>query len=217
MESPRYRGFEALLWTWLVATIVVTFGRGYDIVAIPILFFIVATHLARPVALVLWALVPVSALALAIRVSLARQFRYAGFLLMVPIASVLLYHVPEDVGEILRFRLNKATYDMIVESARHGHCSPDEILRWNVTIDMASCSGPVTIIFLWGGFLSSWHGVVYDANDDIAKPYCQRSAIWRSRTIGSLLSYSGARSSLGNHFYLAGGNYVGPGGEPKCL
>jgi hypothetical protein len=112
--------------------------------------------------------------------------------------------------------MNKPLYDAVVESARQGHCSSNDIRSWSAQVDGAFCSGSVTIIFLWGGFISSWQGVVYDASDEIAKPYCKRSAAWRFRDIGSRLSYSVARRSLGNHYYLAGGNYVDPGQEPKC-
>jgi hypothetical protein len=60
---------------------------SYDIVAIPIGFPFVATHISRPLALLLWFVVPLLALGLAIRVSLTRQFRYAALLLIVPVAS----------------------------------------------------------------------------------------------------------------------------------
>jgi len=66
----------------------------------------------------------------------------------------------------------------------------------------------ITVIFVWGGFGSIWHGVIYDAADEIAKPPKGRSETWRKREIGELLACSGVRFSLSDHYYRAGGNYA---------
>jgi len=68
--------------------------------------------------------------------------------------------------------------------------------------------------FFWGGFLSVWHGVVYDATDQIILAPSKRSAAWQATKTGGLLGCSGTDRPLGDHYYLARGDFVGTGGGP---
>ena len=68
--------------------------------------------------------------------------------------------------------------------------------------------------FFWGGFLSVWHGVVYDATDQIILAPSKRSAAWQATKTGGLLGCSGTDRPLGDHYYLASGDFVGTGGGP---
>ncbi|MGH9624399.1 MAG: hypothetical protein ACRD4G_08690 [Bryobacteraceae bacterium] len=63
------------------------------------------------------------------------------------------------------------------------------------------------VIFPWGGVLSSWEGVAYDAADEITKPPALRQKAWRASNLGALLDYSGATQSLGGHYYCGSGTY----------
>ena len=80
--------------------------------------------------------------------------------------------------------------------------------RHGDAIDGIDCHDPVIVIFPWGGFGSIWHGVVYDASDEIAKPPQDRSAGWKATPIGKQLSCTGAKLSLGDHYYRASGDYA---------
>ena len=53
--------------------------------------------------------------------------------------------------------------------------------------------------------MSSWFGVVYDSSDEIAKLPKNRSASWKARDVGSMLSCSGVDARLSGHYYLVSG------------
>lgn len=110
--------------------------------------------------------------------------------------------------------MDKSAYDRVVLDAEQGRCSPEDQQHWHVAIDAIDCHKPATIVFLWGGFLSSWHGVVYDAGHEIIKPAKDRATSWKRREVGQLLSCSDADLFLGGHYYRAGGNYTA--GSDDC-
>jgi hypothetical protein len=157
--------------------------------------------------LVLWAIVPVVALVLAIKRLRGGNFGRAVAWLSLPAALVLFIFKGPVIGDAAQFWLNKRAYDRAVADAHAGKCAADDRRSWGVEIDGADCREPVTIIFAWGGFLSTWHGVVYDAADQIAKPPEERSGAWRNRDIGELLACSRVSFAFGNHYYRASGNY----------
>jgi len=170
------------------------------------LAFVFASVSFWPV-LVLWAIFPIVGLVLAIRRLRGGHFWRAAAWLSLPAALVLFCFKGAVVGDVARFWLNKRAYDRAVADAHAGRCSADDRRAWGVNINGADCHEPVAIIFAWGGFLSMWHGVVYDAADQIAKPPEERSDAWRQREIGELLACSGASLAFGNHYYRASGNY----------
>ncbi|HVJ52589.1 MAG TPA: hypothetical protein VM689_09020 [Aliidongia sp.] len=129
--------------------------------------------------------------------------------LVVPFAAAATYFFGLSIGDTVRFQFDRARYDQVVSDASHGKCPPDDVNHWPVAIDSVDCKAPVTIIFAWGGFGSSWYGVVYDEADEIIKPARERSIEWKHRPIGVQLSCSGTSTSLGGHYYLAGGYDVG--------
>ncbi len=157
--------------------------------------------------LVLWAIVPVVALVLAIKRLRGGHFWRAAAWLSLPAALVLFCLKGPVIGDAAQFWLNKRAYDRAVADAHAGKCSADDRRTWGVDIGGADCHEPVTIIFAWGGFLSMWDGVVYDAADQIAKAPEARSESWRNRDIGELLACSRASFAFGNHYYRASGNY----------
>ena len=167
-----------------------------------------------PVLLLVGPAVPVGALLLGIKRFRKGRYRSGLGWLTILAASILLCFHGRSLGETLRFQWNKPSYDRVVADARAGRCAKADQKHWNVDIDAVDCSDPVTVIFVWDGFLSMWNGVIYDAGDQIAKTSRDRSPAWKNRAIGHLLSCSGTSRSLGGHYYLAGGNYTS--GTDEC-
>lgn len=170
-------------------------------------YVIAQVLLGRWLLLFVWALTPTMSLVWAVRLALTGRFKRALGWCLLPVAAAFLFFTGASDGEILRFQLEKPAYLRVVADAAAGKCSTEDRKRWQVQIDALDCTDPITIIFIWGGFGSTWNGVVYDAADQIVKRPPERSAIWRCRDIGKLLSSSGASRALGGHFYLAGGDY----------
>lgn len=48
---------------------------------------------------------------------------------------------------------------------------------------------------------------MYDAADQVAKPPALRQKAWRASDVGQVLNDSGARQSLGGHYYFGSGSY----------
>lgn len=207
-DGPIAHVFALTCLAWVAASLIVPALPIWDTI------FIVAVGLSVLVsgglwlAIGAWALCPVGATALAITRLVRGHSRSAMIWSAVPIAGVLIAAAPTAVGDIVKFTWNKTAYDRVVADAKAGKCSSGDRKRWDVAIDYLDCSDPVTIIFVWGGFVSSWHGIVYDASDEIAKLYDERPKAWRCREIGALLKYSGAKRPLGGHYYRAGGSYT---------
>jgi hypothetical protein len=153
------------------------------------------------------AFVPIVALVLAIRRLRGGHLRRAVAWLSLPAAFALFWFKGPVIGDAAQFWLNKNAYDRVVADARAGKCSVEDRRTWRVAIDAIDCREPITIIFSWGGFLSTWHGVVYDSADQIDKPSRERSDAWRNRDIGELLACSAASLAFGDHYYRASGNY----------
>lgn len=154
----------------------------------------------------LWAIVPLLAAATAYRHLIALSYRSAALFSFVPVVGLLVFFFGRDLGDELRFRLDRSIYDRIVAEASQSGCAPGDLRRYGIAIDAVGCQ-PLTIVFLWGGFLSGWYGIVYDAGDEIMRPPDERSTAWRSRPIGDLLSCSRGNLALGDHYYRAGGEY----------
>jgi hypothetical protein len=201
--SGSLRGFAIACVVWFVASLTLPSLPLTDVVLV-LLAFSGAVWLA----VIAWAVVPAIALIVALKRFARRQYRYGVAWLMVPVSLLPMYLLGTIAGDTARFWFNKSQYDRVVADATRGNCSPKDQRSWQPTIDAIDCGNPVTIVFLWGGFLSSWHGVVYDAGDEIVKPAKQRSAQWKSREIGELLSCSRADLRFGSHYYRAGGSYT---------
>jgi len=153
----------------------------------------------------LWLSTPCGALFLAYKRFRVRRIRAAAAWVLVPVSAVVLMPVGHRLGDALIFTLHESQYQFVVRQVAAGHCSPPEGGRWPVAVDFLQCKPPVIVIFPWGGFLSSWEGVVYDAADQITKPPALRQKAWRASNVGSALDYSGATQSLGGHFFFGSG------------
>jgi hypothetical protein len=198
---------------WLVGSLLgILAWSFFDVVRFgyAILEAILGTWL--PVAI--WLLVPAFSLGQFIRLLILRDVKFALKWSVPAIVAACIFIDGADAGEYLRFEFYKATSQRVVADAAAGRCSTEDRKRWHADIDDIDCTNPVTAIFAWGGFGSSWYGVIYDATDQIVKAAPDRPMAWKHREIGSLLSCSGAGKALGNHFYLAGGNYTS--GTNEC-
>lgn len=171
-------------------------------------YIIVEAILGVWLPIALWALVPILALGQFIRLLILGDFKHAPKWSVPPIVAALILVGGANAGDDLRFEFYNATYRRVVADATAGRCSTEDRKRWHVDIDSMDCTSPVTVIFVWGGFGSFWYGIVYDAADQIMKAASDRSMVWRNRETGSLLSCSRASKAMGNHFYLASGNYT---------
>jgi hypothetical protein len=70
---------------------------------------------------------------------------------------------------------------------------------------MVECQ-PAIAVIMWGGFRSSWYGVVHDASDEITRPLEKRSRGWKATETGQALTFADAWKPLGGHYYLASGD-----------
>jgi hypothetical protein len=212
--SPRTAQLAAVAipLLWLIGSIVAVLMSSFsDLLRLSIV--LTQVFLGEWLLLAVWAVVPAISLVWAVRLALAGRVKHALGWSILPVAAILIYFDGAAAGDNLRFQVEKPAYQRVVADAAAGKCSMEDRKRWQVQIDAIDCTDPITIIFIWGGFGSIWNGVVYDAADEIVKPPPERSAIWKCRDIGKLLSWSGASQALGGHFYLAGGDYSS---DPDC-
>lgn len=107
------------------------------------------------------------------------------------------------IGERLRFYTTKSAYDDVIANVEAGACSTRNS---PALVEFLECEKPILVTFEWGGLGSSWFGIVYDAADEIAKPVELRSASWKARDTGKMLSCSSIGVWLGGHYYVAGGS-----------
>jgi hypothetical protein len=216
--SPRSGAAGRLLAltsvAWFAASLMIPATPLWDSLLLLALIFSVGLSGGIWLALALWAALPATAALLAIKRLSERRYQAAAGWLTVPAAAVFLWCFATGLGDMARFRLNKGAYDNVIADARMGKCSMEDIKRWGIPIDGIECHDPITVIFVWGGFVSIWNGVVYDAGDEIIKAPQDRSTGWKKRAIGSLLSCSGAKTALGDHYYRAGGSYTS--GSDEC-
>lgn len=202
------RAFAILCLVWLIASLVIPATPLWEVVFF--FFFLLAAGISGDIwfGFALWVTIPTAALIMAIRFAWNKQYGSAIHWLSVPAAGVFLYFFATDIGDVARFRWNKASYDQVVADARAGQCATADRTKRTVDIDGIDCDGPIIVVFPWGGFLSSWHGVVYDAADEISKAPRDRSTAWKNRQIGGFLACSEAKKALGDHYYRAGGHYT---------
>jgi hypothetical protein len=99
-------------------------------------------------------------------------------------------------SDSLRFRLERADYLAALDAARTaGASTPIGRRGW---IDI----GPPTVaFFVWRGFLSAVHGVVYDETGDISKPPDARTPQWNNRFAATDLGCPSDVRPLEGHFY----------------
>lgn len=199
--------FAYLCICWVAGSVFLAMIYDYDDLAL----YVVAVGFLCPVlgvfGVLLWLSTPCGALVLAYRRLRVRRARAAAAWLLVPVSVAVLMPVGHRLGDALIFKLHESRYQFVVRQAAAGHCSPPDGERWPVAVDFLQCKPPIIVIFPWGGFLSSWEGVVYDAGDQIIKPPALRQKAWRASDVGSVLDYSGATQSLGGHYFFGGGTY----------
>lgn len=195
--------FRWVCAAWLTATGGVAAGFDYHFMGPQIIYLsVVAT-----VPAILWAAVPIWALVLGVKHLLQHRYRVGIAWILMPAAAAACVVPAHELGDILLFKSQKASYDVIAQDAMAGHCSRANRHAWPAFVSFASCTNPVAVVMPWGEFVSLWLGIVYDAADEIAKPLSLRSPQWQSTPAGQALDSTHARSvrSLGNHYYLATG------------
>lgn len=199
------QAFSYLCIVWLVLSVFVAAVFDYYNLAL-YLAFLLFTPLGILGAL-LWLSVPGGILYVTYKKLRAGQIRAAAAWMLVPVSVAVLMPVGHRAGDGLIFELHKSQYEFVVRQALAGHCSPPDGGRWPVAVEFLQCKPPVIVTFPWGGFLSGWEGIVYDAADQVAKPPALRQKAWRSSDVGQVLNDFGARQSLGGHYYFGGGSY----------
>ncbi|MEJ0071198.1 MAG: hypothetical protein WDO24_23405 [Pseudomonadota bacterium] len=141
----------------------------------------------------LWLTVPIWAIVVAARRAQRRAWRGAARAVCVPIIAALAVPYGRDLGEIARFRLERAGYLAAIEAARAGHPLPQ------TRVDI----GPPTFAYFnWGGMSWASSGVAFDETDEAGKPDAARSEAWRTRHSDSELACEAAVRPLGSHFYM---------------
>lgn len=209
MKEVRRSGavvFACLCICWAAGSVFLALIYDYDDLALCLVFGLFSPVLGA-LGDLLWLSTPCGALFLAYKRLRVRRTRAAVAWLLVPVSAALLMPLGHRLGDALIFKLHESQYQFVVRQAVAGHCSPPDGGRWPVAVDFLQCKPPVIVIFSWGGFLSSWEGVVYDAADQITKPPALRQKAWRASNVGSVLDYSGATQSLGGHYFFGSGTY----------
>lgn len=202
------RLFAIACGVWLLASLIIpALPVGEDIFFNVLLPSVLVFGTLWP-AMAAWAAIPAGAMLLAAKRLVRRRYRAASAWAAFAALGALVMLYGSFLSDAMRFQFGKSAYERVVADARAGRCTDADRRQWKVAIDEIHCSDPIVIIFVWGGFVSMWHGVVYDAADEIAKPPSERSPEWKHRPIGALLSCSGVKMPLGGHFYRAGGSYV---------
>jgi hypothetical protein len=192
---------------WLIASLVVPALPVWETISLYTIIFSVFYVGELWPAIAIWALLPVVAIAVALKQLATGRHRSAGAWLLVPVAGLLIFFYGGEVSDFARFRLTKGAYDRVISDARAGHCDAADLNHRGAGTDELDCRAPVIVVFPWGGFGSIWHGVVYDASDEIAKQPRHRSAVWNATPIGKHLACSGVNFALGDHYYRASGDY----------
>jgi hypothetical protein len=206
--------FALVCGAWLLASLIIpALPVSEDIffaVMLPSIFFFGSFWPAIAV----WAAIPATAALVAAVLLGRRRYRAAAVRGAFAAVGALVMVYGSFLGDMIRFQVDKPAYDRVVADIEAGRCGDDDRRRWNIAVDYVHCADPAIVIFVWGGFVSAWHGVIYDAADEIAKPASDRSIEWKHLPIGALLSCSGVKVPLGGHYYRAGGSYVG--GIDEC-
>ncbi|MGH7033159.1 MAG: hypothetical protein ACREFL_05470 [Stellaceae bacterium] len=236
--SFRFSGFALLCILWIAASVLLPLLGFFDSVVFDDLAF-AAVWLLLPFLWVLsaggdpstqwwilpglywfgiavWAFIPLVALAIALRALRQDRIRRSILYTCVPVAAVTLFLIGREGLDIFRFRLHQSAYDEVVAQIKSGACPLAKDFKSSIAVDEIGCN-PVTIMFPWHVVTllgNSWRGVVYDASDEIAKPPSGRSQLWQRREIGNALSCSHVDHPLGDHYYLASGDYAV---FPGCL
>jgi hypothetical protein len=190
--------FLTILFIWLVPALICFTVPDWWILAV----------LAFPLSLP-WIVTPLAALALSLVRLFQRDYWAAGRLLLFPILTVCLFWYLKIGGDRVWFELHRPCFDKAIAKLAGDNCASADWITSNLMIDAADCGPPMIVVFEFGGFLSMWHGVVYDQSDEFAKPAEQRSESWKKNKSSECLACSIARWNPESHFYLASGS-VGP-------
>jgi hypothetical protein len=185
----RGRVFRSAVALWIIMTAFYCFGAFIDDGTI----FLIA--IASPPMLVFWVAVVMWAIGLAIGRVWRRLYRSALVAALVPMLAIGTLLHGRDLGDVVRFQIERPSYVAEIAAARSG----DRHEQIEVAV------GPPMVAFLpWGGFLSTFRGVVFDETDEIAKPLSVRLAAWGDREIpAELKSCPGDVLAVGGHFYIA--------------
>ena len=191
--------------TWLLVCLIFSVALAYDAprwVLVPLLML----DPYRWIVLGLWGVVPALLVFKAGR-SIFRGHYLIGIRWIATIVFGFVVVWPDAlIGPRLRFYASKYAYDRVTADVEAGFC---EGRKWPIPVEFVECRKPVVVTFDWFGLGSAWSGVVYDAADEMRKPVKDRSAAWKTRDVGRILSCSEVAVSLGWHYYLTGGDISG--------
>lgn len=196
---------------WLVATAVVIatlqFEFGDWLIWILVLSGVIWA------ALVFWVGIPIWAGVYALRLVRAGWHNRAVGWAFIPALAIgtIFFGVP--LSGMIWFAAEYNSFRRIADDLSYGKCAKEDMKHWAVAPEFVDCDNPPLVLFDWGGIGSGWYGIIYDASDEIAKPSRDRSASWKQRDVGSLLSCSGTSAYLGGHFYFAGGSFASSANE----
>jgi hypothetical protein len=142
---------------------------------------------------IVWAVIGLWSATLCIRCARQRRWKQSvlpGFLLVTSFLVALNFSPfvrgCNYLGGALRFAVTRSYYDHQVAL---------------LPID----GKPRLAVFIWGGMIWSFRGVVYDESDEIALPPGNQSAAWKANPdLGELSCGNWDARRLSSHFYLVG-------------
>ena len=201
------RGGSVLLLPWSIGTVLIVCGYAYsyggmiNAMVFAGLMLLSIPSAGHPFILlaVLWLVVPVGALIICLRRFLRRDFRPRWDWAVPALAGVVitgyLNYGPIAVGDIVRFRIERAGFEAKIDAVRAGRLPAD---------DDTFAGPPMVAVFHWGGFLSEWVGVVYDESDYFGDTKNGPVPGWTASSLGEqILACPSSVRSMGGHFYVA--------------
>lgn len=172
--------FAYLCICWAAGSVFVAMIYDYDDLALYLVFFGFLLPVLGVFGALLWLSTPCGALFLAYKRLRVRRTRAAAALAARSRLSCAIHALGSPIGRCSHFQAARVPVSVRLApgcgrplfTARRG--------RWPVAVDFLQCKPPAIVIFPWGGFLSSWEGVIYDAADQINRPPVLRRKVCRS-------------------------------------
>lgn len=182
------RVFRSAVALWTILTGFYCFGAFIDDGT----WFLIA--MAGVPVIVFWIAVMVWAIVLtAVRLR-HRAYGPALRTALVPLLGTAAFFYGQNIGDVLRFELERPSYLAAVAALRAGGDHDDHV--------EVHLGPPMVAYFLWGGMIWASYGVVFDETDQVAKPTAARRAAWGDRDVPTELKCEGDALPVGGHFYV---------------